>query len=40
MSYPNQEQVAVLNHLDGTLLVLNPAGTGKTRIMADRLATP
>jgi len=38
MSYPNQEQAAVLSHLDGTLLVLAPAGTGKTRIMADRLA--
>ena len=38
MSYPNQEQAAVLSHLHGTLLVLAPAGTGKTRIMADRLA--
>ncbi len=38
MSYPNQEQAAVLSHLHGMLLVLAPAGTGKTRIMADRLA--
>ncbi len=38
MSYPNNEQKAVLAHLYGTLLVLAPAGTGKTRIMADRLA--
>jgi DNA helicase-2/ATP-dependent DNA helicase PcrA len=38
MSYPNQEQSAVLSHLDGTLLVLAPAGTGKTRLMANRLA--
>ncbi|MCF7675880.1 MAG: UvrD-helicase domain-containing protein [Akkermansiaceae bacterium] len=37
MSYPNHEQQAVLGHLDGTLLVLAPAGTGKTRLMADRL---
>ncbi len=39
MSYPNHEQAAVLNHLGGTLLVLAPAGTGKTRLMADRLAS-
>ena len=38
MSYPNQEQQAILSHLDGTLLVLAAASTGKTRIMADRLA--
>jgi len=38
MSDPNPEQAAVLSHLDGTLLVLAPAGTGKTRLMADRLA--
>jgi len=38
MTYPNPEQAAVLNHLHGTLLVLAPAGTGKTRLMADRLA--
>jgi DNA helicase-2/ATP-dependent DNA helicase PcrA len=38
MSYPNQEQAAILSHLYGTLLVLAPAGTGKTRIMADHLA--
>jgi len=38
MSYPNHEQAAVLSHLDGTLLVLAPAGTGKTRLMAERLA--
>lgn len=38
MSYPNEEQQAVLQQLYGTLLVLAPAGTGKTRIMANRLA--
>ena len=38
MSYPNEEQQAVLRQLYGTLLVLAPAGTGKTRIMANRLA--
>jgi len=38
MSYPNPEQAAVLGHLDGTLLVFALAGTGKTRLMADRLA--
>ena len=38
MTYPNPEQRQVLRHLHGTLLVLAPAGTGKTRIMADRLA--
>ena len=38
MSYPNEEQTAVLRQLYGTLLVLAPAGTGKTRIMANRLA--
>ncbi len=39
MTYPNHEQAAVLRHLHGTLLVLAPAGTGKTRLMADRLAS-
>lgn len=38
MSYPNPEQQAVLDHRRGALLVLAPAGTGKTRVMADRLA--
>jgi DNA helicase-2/ATP-dependent DNA helicase PcrA len=38
MTYPYQDQAAVLRHLHGTLLVLAPAGTGKTRLMADRLA--
>jgi DNA helicase-2/ATP-dependent DNA helicase PcrA len=38
VTYPNQDQAAVLGHLHGTLLVLAPAGTGKTRLMADRLA--
>ncbi len=38
MTYPNPEQRQVLDHLHGTLLVLAPAGTGKTRLMADRLA--
>ena len=38
MTYPNPEQRQILRHLHGTLLVLTPAGTGKTRLMADRLA--
>lgn len=38
MSYVNHEQKQVLGHLHGTLLVLAAAGTGKTRLMADRLA--
>ena len=38
MTYPNPEQRQVLDHLHGTLLVLAAAGTGKTRLMADRLA--
>ena len=39
MTYPNPHQQQVIDHLHGPLLVLAPAGTGKTRIMADRLAS-
>jgi superfamily I DNA/RNA helicase len=38
MTYPDPEQQQILDHLHGTLLVLAPAGTDKTRLMADRLA--
>lgn len=37
-AFPNPEQEAVLARLEGALLVLAPAGTGKTRVMAERLA--
>ncbi|MBI4570187.1 MAG: UvrD-helicase domain-containing protein [Planctomycetes bacterium] len=36
--FPNDEQRAVVDHLEGGLLALAPAGTGKTRVMAERLA--
>lgn len=35
---PSAEQVAVIRHLDGAILVLAPFGTGKTRVLADRVA--
>jgi DNA helicase-2/ATP-dependent DNA helicase PcrA len=35
--FPNDEQLRVIEHLHGPLLVLAPAGTGKTRVMAARL---
>lgn len=38
MTYPNPKQQQVINHLHGPLLILAPAGTGKTRVMAVRLA--
>ncbi|MCP3981131.1 MAG: UvrD-helicase domain-containing protein [bacterium] len=38
MSFPNPEQAAVIDQREGSLLVLAPAGTGKTRVMAERLA--
>lgn len=38
MNYPNPKQRQVLDHLHGALLVLAPVGTGKTRLMADRVA--
>ena len=36
--FPNPEQRKIIDKLDGSLLVLAPAGTGKTRVMASRLA--
>jgi DNA helicase-2/ATP-dependent DNA helicase PcrA len=36
--FPNPEQQKIIDKLDGSLLVLAPAGTGKTRVMASRLA--
>lgn len=38
MSFPNDEQRAVIEHGEGAAVVLAPAGTGKTRVMAARLA--
>jgi DNA helicase-2/ATP-dependent DNA helicase PcrA len=37
-SFPNDEQRRVIGHLQGPLLVLAPVGTGKTMVMAARLA--
>lgn len=36
--FPNDEQRCVIDHLHGPVLVLAPVGTGKTRVMAARLA--
>jgi len=36
--FPNAEQLEIIEKRDGALLVLAPAGTGKTRVMARRLA--
>jgi DNA helicase-2/ATP-dependent DNA helicase PcrA len=36
--FPNSEQRAVIEAMDGSSLVLAPAGTGKTAVMAERLA--
>ena len=36
--FPNPEQRKIIETTDGALLVLAPAGTGKTRVMASRLA--
>ena len=36
--FPNPGQRTIIDKLDGSLLVLAPAGTGKTRVMASRLA--
>ena len=36
--FPNAEQAAIISHRRGSLLVLAPAGTGKTRVMSERLA--
>ncbi len=38
MGFPNAEQRRVMEQRTGALLVLAPAGTGKTRVMAERLA--
>lgn len=36
--FPNTQQREIMEKRDGALLVLAPAGTGKTRVMAERLA--
>jgi len=38
MGFPNAEQISIIEALEGALLVLAPAGTGKTRVMAERLS--
>ncbi|HID23987.1 MAG TPA: DNA helicase UvrD, partial [Planctomycetaceae bacterium] len=37
-NWPNEEQRQVIEHLHGPVLVLAPVGTGKTTVMAARLA--
>ena len=34
----NPQQIEAVSHLDGALLVLSGAGTGKTRVLTSRLA--
>lgn len=36
--FPNPAQAEIIRQREGALLVLAPAGTGKTRVMAERLA--
>jgi DNA helicase-2/ATP-dependent DNA helicase PcrA len=31
---PNPEQLKIINHTQGALLILAPVGTGKTRILS------
>ena len=38
MGFPNAEQISIIEALEGAFLVLAPAGTGKTRVMAERLS--
>ena len=33
----NPEQTAIANHIEGAILVLAPVGTGKTRVLAERV---
>ncbi len=34
---PNPEQKNIINHIKGAILVLAPVGTGKTRVLSDRV---
>jgi len=34
---PNFEQKKIINHIEGSILVLAPVGTGKTRVLSDRV---
>lgn len=34
---PNPEQKNIINHIEGAILVLAPVGTGKTRVLSDRV---
>lgn len=34
---PNPEQKKIINHIKGAILVLAPVGTGKTRVLSDRV---
>lgn len=34
---PNAEQIKIINHINGAILVLAPVGTGKTRILSSRV---
>ena len=36
---PDERQALVLEHASGTLLVMGPAGTGKTAVLRERFAT-
>ena len=35
----NQEQNEIVNHIEGAILVLAPVGTGKTRVLAERVVS-
>lgn len=34
---PNPEQLKIINHINGALLILAPVGTGKTRVLSSRV---
>ncbi|MBE9230516.1 UvrD-helicase domain-containing protein [Cuspidothrix issatschenkoi LEGE 03284] len=34
---PNPEQLKIINHIQGALLILAPVGTGKTRVLSSRV---
>lgn len=34
---PNPEQLKIINHINGAILVLAPVGTGKTRVLSERV---
>ncbi|MHC5937655.1 UvrD-helicase domain-containing protein [Nostoc sp.] len=33
----NPEQLKIINHINGAILVLAPVGTGKTRVLSERV---